>query len=80
MEKFNRNEVEMSKICMDINEEEFTEISAALLKFEGDVDAVKESLEEHLLHEMHDYFTHRTLILEGLRVKLYEAWAKRERD
>ena len=68
----------MSKICMDINEEEFTEISAALLKFESDVGAVEDSLKEHLLYDMRDYFTHRTLILEGLRVKLYEAWAKRE--
>jgi len=68
----------MSKICIDINEEEFTEISAALLKFEGDVKAVEKSLDEYVLNEMRDYFAHRTLTLERLRVKLYEAWAKRE--
>uniref|UniRef100_A0A6M3M317 Uncharacterized protein n=1 Tax=viral metagenome TaxID=1070528 RepID=A0A6M3M317_9ZZZZ len=78
MEKFNRNEVEMSKICMDISDEEFTEISAALLRFETDLEAVEEGLTEHSLYEMSDYFTHRALLLKGLRIKLYEAWARRE--
>lgn len=78
MEEFNRNETGMSKICMDISDEEFTEISAALLKFESDIEAVEEGLTAHLLYDICNYFTHRALILEGLRVKLYEAWAKRE--